>query len=308
MALPASSSRPPSTDRPGLGILCLIGVTLIFAVQDALTKHLVSLYPVSFIVMVRYWIFAVFAVGLALWQGGRQGGGIRGALVSQRPLLQALRGLLLVGEIALMAVAFRSLGLAEVQAVFAIYPLLVMVLAIPILGEHVGWHRWMATGVAFAGLLIVVRPGAGTFEPAALAAASAALLYALFNVLSRSLSRVDSAATTQLYTAGVGAAAITVVGLGQWTPLPGADWVALGIMSALSIAAHVLLLVALTLTQASVLQPYNYLMLVWSIGVGYVVFHDIPDAWTLTGGAVIVASGLYALHRQRLSGPGQERR
>ncbi|GEO81704.1 DMT family transporter [Pararhodospirillum oryzae] len=298
---PTSSFVPSRPERPGLGILCLVGTTLIFAGQDAITKHLVALYPVSFIVMVRYWVFAVFALGLA-WAGtrGKGPGALAGALKSRRPLIQIVRALLLVSEIALMGLAFRYLGLAEVQAVFAIYPLMVMVLAIPVLGERVGWRRWAATGVAFAGLLLIVRPGLGAFQPAALYAALAAALYALFMVLSRLVSRDDGAATTQVYAAGIGALVLSLWGLGEWPVLPVADWAWLGALACLAVGAHVLLLAALTFAPASVLQPYNYLMLVWAIGVGYAVFGDVPDAWTLGGGAVIVASGLYALHRERL--------
>ncbi|MCF8480266.1 MAG: DMT family transporter [Rhodospirillum sp.] len=281
---------------PGLGIACLIAATLIFAFQDAVTKHLSSHYPVPFIVMLRYWAFALFAMTIAR----RQAGGLSGALRCQRPILQSLRGVLLVAEIACMAMAFRFLGLAETQAVFSIYPLLIMAMAIPILGERVGWRRALATGVGFIGLLVILRPGLEAFDPAALFAVSAALLYALYNVLTRLVSGTDSAATTILFTAVVGALISSLSGPWFWAEMPAADWGWTALLALFGITAHVLLIKALEFTPASVLQPFNYLLLVWSVGVGYLVFGDIPDFWTVLGGALIVGSGLYVLYRDRV--------
>ncbi|WP_413204904.1 DMT family transporter [Rhodospirillum sp. A1_3_36] len=281
---------------PGLGIAFLVMATLIFAFQDAVTKHLASQYPVSFIVMVRYWAFALFALAVAR----RQSGGLSGALHCKRPVLQSLRGVLLVAEIACMATAFRFLGLAETQAVFSIYPLLIMALAIPILGERVGWRRAMATGIGFVGLLVILRPGLAAFDPAALFAVAAALLYALYNVLTRLVSGSDLAGTTILFTAVVGAVLSTVMGAWSWTEMPATDWGWLALLALFGVTAHVLLIKALEFTPASVLQPFNYLLLVWSVGVGYLVFGDIPDFWTVFGGVMIVGSGLYALYRDRV--------
>jgi drug/metabolite transporter (DMT)-like permease len=286
----------PQSAGPGLGVAFLVMATLIFAFQDAVTKHLASQYPVSFIVMVRYWAFALFALAVAR----RQSGGLSGALRCKRPVLQSLRGLLLVAEIACMATAFRFLGLAETQAVFSIYPLLIMALAIPILGERVGWRRAMATGIGFVGLLVILRPGLAAFDPAALFAVAAALIYALYNVLTRLVSASDPAGTTILFTAVVGAVISTAIGSWSWTEMPPADWGWLALLALFGVTAHVLLIKALEFTPASVLQPFNYLLLVWSVGVGYLVFGDIPDFWTVFGGMMIVGSGLYALYRDRV--------
>jgi drug/metabolite transporter (DMT)-like permease len=295
MATFAAPSVPRSS--PGLGIACLVSATLIFAFQDATTKHLASQYPVPFIVMLRYWAFAAFATALAR----RQSGGLMPAVRCRRPVLQSLRGALLVAEITCMATAFRHLGLAETQAVFAIYPLLIMAMAVPILGERVGWRRVMATLVGFTGLLIILRPGLATFDPAALFAVAAAVLYALYNVLTRLVSGSDPSGTTILYTAVVGALLSTVNGVPTWTDMTAANWGWMAVLATLGIAAHVLLIKALEYAPASLLQPYNYLMLVWAVGVGYLIFGDVPDVWTIVGGTIIVASGLYVLYRDRIS-------
>lgn len=279
----------------GRGIACLIVATMIFAAQDALTKHLATSYPVPLIVMVRFWAFAAFAIIVA----SRRAGGIRNGVKSRRPFIQCLRGLLLVAEIGAMAYAFRYMGLADVQAMFSIYPLLVTALAIPILGERVGWRRWTATFVGFAGLLVILRPGFGVMEFAALVAIASALGYALYNVLTRLVSQDDGAGTTFLYTGVVGALAVSCVGPFYWVPIAPVDWGWLGLLALTGVLAHFLLIKALELASASTLQPFNYFLLIWSVMVGYIVFGDIPDGWTFLGAAIIVASGLYVFSRER---------
>ncbi|MBK1663920.1 EamA family transporter [Rhodospirillum rubrum] len=301
LPMPPAENLPPDAPPPGrapqirLGVACLVGATVIFAFQDGITKYLASHYPIPFIVMVRYWAFALFAIALV----ARQPGGVKAATRSKRPILQSLRALLLVSEIGLVALAFRHMGLAEVQSIFAVYPLLVMAMAIVLLGERVGWRRWVATGVGFIGLLIIVRPGVGTFEPAALYSLASATMYALYTVLTRMVSADDSAGTTFLYTGVVGAILVTLFGGAHWTAMSGVDWGWMALLALFGMSSHFLLIKALEYAPASVLQPYNYLSLVWSGIVGYLVFHNIPDLPTFIGGAVIVGSGLYVLYRDR---------
>jgi len=135
-----------------LGIGLMVATTLVFAVQDGLSRHLASEYNVLMVVMIRYWFFAAFVIAIAR----RKAGGIRAAAKTSQPILQSVRGLLLAAEICVMVVAFTILGLVESHAVFTCYPLLVAALSGPVLGEKVGWRRWAAIGVGFIGVLIIL--------------------------------------------------------------------------------------------------------------------------------------------------------
>jgi drug/metabolite transporter (DMT)-like permease len=156
--------------RPKLGIfLCLLSM-LIFATQDGITKVLVKDFPVAQLVMVRYWVFVVFALGYAAYQGR-----VKASFRSKHPWLQIIRALLAVAETILFAMGLRYLGLAEMHALYAVFPLITLALAGAVLGEFIGLRRWIASVIGFTGTLIILRPGAGVFELAALIPLLAAL-------------------------------------------------------------------------------------------------------------------------------------
>ena len=180
-------------------IVMLVIATLFFAWQDALTKHLVQTLPASQIVAVRFFFFALFALAYVSRRIG-----IATAFRSQRPWLQIFRGLLLSGEIIVFAYAIQFLGLAEMHTLFACFPLLITALSVPLLRESVGWRRWLAVFFGFIGTLIILRPDSGVFQPAAAIALAAALMFALYNILTRKVSRHDSFETSLLYMGVVG--------------------------------------------------------------------------------------------------------
>lgn len=143
------------------GISLMIATTFVFAIQDGISQHLASEYNVIMIVMIRYWFFAAFVIALS----ASKPGGVRATARTTQPVLQIFRGLLLVAEICVMIFAFTLLGLIESHAVFAMYPLLIAALSGPVLGEKVGWRRWMAIGFGFVGVLIILRPGFARVRP-----------------------------------------------------------------------------------------------------------------------------------------------
>lgn len=280
----------PEVARPQLGIfLCLLSM-LIFASQDGITKVLVKDLPVAQLVMVRYWVFVVFALGYATYQGT-----IKASFRSQHPWLQVIRALLAVGEIMLFAVGLRYLGLAEMHALYAVFPLMTLALAGALLGEFIGPRRWTAAAIGFTGTLIILRPGAGIFELAALIPLLSALGFAVFNVLTRRISQHDSFATNMLFMAGVGALAITCVGLPTWVyPTPG-QGLLMGILSLTGVVAQVLLIQALKYATAATLQPFNYALLVFATLMGVIVFAERPDIWVIVGATLVIIGGLYAI-------------
>ncbi|ETA52395.1 DMT family transporter [Ponticoccus alexandrii] len=278
-----------------LGIWLMVATTLIFAAQDALSRHLAGEYNAMMVVMIRYWFFAAFVLTLA----SRQAGGLRAAAKSGMPWVQALRGTLLVVEINVMVVAMVLLGLVESHAVFACYPLLVAALSGPVLGEHVGWRRWTAIGVGFVGVVIILQPSGGVFSPLAAIPLLAATMFALYGLLTRYVARTDSAATSFFYTGTVGVVAATAIGLWFWEPMVAPDWGWMGLLCLTGVAGHYTLIRCYEVAEASAVQPFAYLQLVFASTIGLVVFDETLRTNVVLGGAIVVAAGLFTLFRAR---------
>jgi drug/metabolite transporter (DMT)-like permease len=179
-------------------------------------------------------------------------------------------------------------------------PFFVAALSGPILGEWVRWRRWTAIIVGFIGVLVVTRPGPGSFQPAALLSLTGAVCYAVYALITRILARTDSNETTLFYSNIVGAAVLLPVVPFFWTTPTEALVIALMFAAgALGSFGHYLLIAAHRLAPAAVLSPFIYTEIVLVIVLGYLVFGDLPNRWTITGAAIVVASGLYILNRER---------
>ncbi|UWQ19483.1 DMT family transporter [Jannaschia sp. M317] len=282
-----------------LGIALMVATTAVFAMQDGISRHLAGEYNVLMVVMVRYWFFAAFVVAIAT----RQAGGVRAAAATTQPVLQAFRGLLLAAEVCVMVGAFLLLGLVESHAIFAAYPLIVAALSGPVLGERVGWRRWMAIGLGFIGVLVILQPGAGVFSPAALVPLTSACLFALYGLLTRFAARRDSTATSFFWTGTVGAGAMTLVGVWYWEAMTAADW---GWMATLCVAAalgHWLLIKCYEVAEASVVQPFAYLQLVFASILGVSLFGETIQTNVVIGAGIVMAAGLFTLWRARQADP-----
>jgi drug/metabolite transporter (DMT)-like permease len=175
----------------------------------------------------------------------------------------------------------------------------VTALSVPLLGEQVGVRRWTAVGVAFVGVLIILRPGIGVFEPYALLPLIAAAMWALYQVLTRIVGRSDPPMITLFYSVVVGAAGLTLLIPFVWQPPDLQGWGLLVFAAVAGALAHYLLINALQLAPAVILQPLSYMMVVWATLVGFIVFGDLPDAMTVLGAVIIVGSGLYVVARER---------
>ncbi len=273
----------------GLGLLALF----MFASQDAITRALVQDLPVPQILTIRFVGFATFALIFAAWRLGP-----RKAFKTGHPVLQVTRSALLLIEIAIFSFALRTLELADMHAIFAMFPLVVTALAGPMLGEHVGWRRWVAVGIGFIGTLIIVRPGFSVFQPTMMLGILAAVMWAFYNILTRKVSRTDASETSLLYTGLVAVALITPFGIAAWIP-PAPDlWPLLLLLVAISTTSHLFLILALARIEASEFQPFNYMLLVFATLTGFVFFNEFPDFWTIVGAVVVVGSGLYVILRE----------
>jgi len=279
-----------------LGIGLMIATTFVFAVQDGLSRHLAGEYNVLMVVMIRYWFFAAFVIALAR----RNAGSIRAAAQTSQPMLQALRGLLLAAEICVMVAAFTILGLVESHAVFTCYPLLVAALSGPVLGEKVGWRRWMAIGVGFVGVLVILQPGIGVFEPAAAIPLLAAAMFAVYGLLTRFVSRQDTTATSFFWTGTAGAVAMTLVGLWFWEPMSGTDWIYMACLCVTGVTGHWLLIRCYEVAEASAVQPFAYFQLAFGAIIGISIFSEVVRTNVAIGAAIIIAAGLFTFWRERL--------
>lgn len=279
------------------GIVTVLVAWLMLACMDAGSKLLAEDYPIVQILWVRFVLLAAFAFWFT-----RRSAGIAG-LRTRHLALQTARAVLLTVEIGLFIYAITVLPLASAHAIFAITPLLITALAVPLLGERVGARRWAAVGVAFLGVLVILRPDQGVIHPMSLIVLICAVMFALYQILTRMVSRNDPPPVTLFYTAALGAAGLTIIGPFFWVWPDAAGWALLLLVAFLGGGAHFLLIKALQQVPASVLQPFGYTIMLWATVVGFLVFGNLPDLWTIAGGTIIAASGVYAFARERLRSP-----
>jgi drug/metabolite transporter (DMT)-like permease len=292
MSADLSAGRP---DNLRFGILLMLAATVVFASQDAVSRHLAGEYNVMMVVMIRYWFFAAFVMVVA----GRKAGGIRAAARTDQPLLQIGRGVLLALEICVMVLSFTILGLVESHAVFACYPLLIAALSGPVLGERVGWRRWAAIGVGFVGVMIILQPGLSVFDPAAAIPLLSALMFALYGLLTRYAARRDGAATSFFWTGVVGAVVMTCIGIWFWEPMTPGDWIWMAVLCVTGATGHFLLIKCYEVAEASAVQPFAYFQLVFAAVLGLTIFGETLRTNVVLGAALIVAAGLFTLWRER---------
>ena len=292
----SGSDKTPAED-PIRGILLTLSATILFTVSDTLAKVLSTELPVVQIAWIRYVIFVGFAAALS-WRASSRDK-TRMLAVKSRPM-QVARGLCLVGSGLFFILGVRQMAIAEAIAISFIAPLLITVMSIPILGETVGIRRWMAVATGMIGVLIVVRPGTAGFQPAALFGIASALCWSTGLVITRKIANTERASTTLLWSSGVGLLVLCVLlpFNHAWPTLPQfALALALGCCAS---AGQWMVVLAHRQAPASVLAPFTYVQLPWSVLAGYLVFSAIPDRWTLLGAAIIIASGLYTAHRERV--------
>lgn len=282
----------PASARTGM-VLCITGMIL-FAIQDAIAKAIVADYPISQFLLIRYWIFVA---GVLIYVS--RSIGLKRALASKRPAMQIVRSLLVMTETFVFIWGLQYMGLAETHAIFAVSPLLATALAGLLLHEQIGWRRITALTVGFLGALMIIKPGLQGFNIAALIPLTAALMFAFYNVLTRYTGQVDHYQTSLLYMAAAGAICMTPIGISEWvSPTPEA-WGLMITAALVAISAHMLLMKSLQLAPASVIQPFNYLLLVAATVIGVTVFGERPDLASIIGAALVVASGLFTLFREQ---------
>lgn len=280
-------------DNPLRGIALLIGATMFFSASDAISKVLGQHLPAIEISTIRYAIFVVMAA-LYCAQGRHMPWP-----VSSVPI-QIVRGLGLVGSALCFIEALRHMPLADAASIGFVSPLLITALSVPMLGEVVGIRRWSAIAVGFVGVLIVMRPGSGAFRPEAFWVLASSSTWAVASVLTRRIAGRDDAATTLFWSACTGFIVVAVMAPFAWvTPTP-REWGLVAGLGVLASTGQFLMILAYRHAGASTLAPFSYVQLAWATGLGFSIWGTLPDGWTWVGTAIIVASGIYTVHRERV--------
>lgn len=284
----------PRTNRPTLGITLMVLTTMVFAIQDGISRYLAESYNVLTIVMIRYWFFALFVVTLSHYRGG-----VSNIARTNQPVLQIGRGVLLVVQICVAVWAFTLVGLVEFQAVFVSYPLTITALSALFLGERVGWRRWTAVLAGLCGVIIAIRPGTASFDLHTILPVFSALCFAAYGVLTRYAARSDSAETSFFWTGMGGAIGVSLIGPFFWLPPEGTDWFWMAALCLTGIGGHFLLIKAYDVTEASTVQPFAYFQLVFASAVGMWAFGDVIDNYIVLGASIVVGAGLFSFWRER---------
>jgi drug/metabolite transporter (DMT)-like permease len=219
---------------------------------------------------------------------------------TQRPGLQVLRAFGVTISSILFVLGLHDLPMADATATSFVSPLFVTALSIPILGEIVGWRRWLATIVGLIGVLVVVRPGGDGFHSASFFVLGSSFFWAFSLIVTRMMSRTEVPVVTLAYSATIGFILLSLAVPFSWQALD-LNTILIGLfIGGISTIGHIFLIQAFRYADASLLAPFAYSQLLWSSIFGYLVFAAIPDIWTYVGAAIIAASGLYIAHRERI--------
>ena len=278
-------------------IVNMLLAVMFFALMDAVLKTLSGHYPPLQIACLRGATALPLVLAWIQWRRGWH------TLRQLRWSLHILRGCLGITMLALFTRGVSELPLSAAYTLFFIAPLLITALSVPMLGEHVGPRRWAAIAVGLVGVLVVLRPtGEGLFGWAGLAVVVAAAGYALSAILVRVLHRTDSGQSMVFWMLVMTAVGASLLALPAWVPLRAVDaWVIAGV-GVTGFLGQVAITEAFRSGEASVVAPFEYSALAWGLGLDLMIWGVLPDGWTFFGAGIIVASGLYMVHRERVLG------
>ena len=292
-AAPLSLPLDAPAEQPMLAIGLVLMAMVAGTAADAVSKVLAETYDPIEVAWGRFAFVQLFLLPFILRPGVP-------ALRSRRPTMQVLRALCILGSSILFVAALAHLPIADATAIGFVSPLLVTGLSIPLLGEKVGLRRWSAVVVGFLGVLIVIRPGTAAFQPAALLPVLSAACWGVGLIITRRLRFSDSALTTMAYSTWVPLLMTSVAVSVVWRTPTASAWMLMATMGLLNALSHYLVITGFMRGPASLLAPFSYSTMIWSTLAGYLMFGAIPVSTTWLGAAVVIASGLYVLHRERV--------
>jgi drug/metabolite transporter (DMT)-like permease len=290
-----STSPARSADNALAGVCLMLAGIGLFSINDALGKWLLVTYPVSELLLIRSAAALLLLVPF-IYRTGRIA-----FMRAPRPGLQILRVALSTLEVAMFFWSVSYLPLADTVTFYLASPIYVTALSVALLGERVGWRRWIAVLVGFAGVLLALRPSAATFTLPALIALTGSIFFAFLMITTRQLRETPNTVLVTGQIVGTLVFGLILTPFGWVTPSP-LDFALMSLFGVLSIVALACVTLSLKLAAASVVAPYQYTFIVWAVILGYAVFGDLPDALMLAGAAIIIMAGLYIFWREQLRG------
>lgn len=289
------SPPQPREDRTAAGVLTMFFAVVFFTCIDSSAKWLtLAGMPVLQVVFARYCGHFVYATLLYLPQEGLS------AFRSRAPLKQVLRSSFLFGSTVCNFFALQSLPITVTTTIMFAGPIVVTLLAIPILGEKVGLRRIAAVCTGFVGVLVVMQPWGAEFHPAMLFSLAALVIASLYFIMTRMLAGVETNATQQVWSAGIASVVLAPFAASVWVwPESGTEWLVMFLIGGFGMTGHILATTAHRWADASILAPMVYSQIFLAAVAGIVVFATWPTVWTLGGGVIIIGAGLYIWHRER---------
>lgn len=277
-------------------ILAMITAIGFFALMDASMKTLTARYPAMQVTALRGLAALPLVCLYVLWRGEVH------KLLRIRWPLHLIRGVLGMLTLWLFARGISVLALAEAYTIFFISPLLITLLAVPVLKETVQTRHWFAIAVGLIGVLIAMRPNGGAFlSLGALTVLASAACYAVLVILARIVSRTDSSVSVVFWSTVMTAFGASLLAAPRWTAIAPGDWPLIAALAVTSFLGLLAITEAFQHGQASVVAPFEYTALAWGIGLDWVLWHTVPDHYTLLGGAIIIGSGIYLIRKEQVT-------
>jgi len=294
-ALVTQRPRLSDTATPLPAILYILATGVLFACLDAGAKYLVVAgMSAPFVAWMRFAVHV--AIMVVLFRGWSNAAMLRTKSLPR----QVLRGVFLFGSTIFNFLALDTLQLAETTSIFFFAPMVITALAGPMLGEWAGWRRWAAIGAGLAGVLVITRPGLVAFELGHVYALCATVSHCLYVIMTRHMAASETPESLIFYSALAPVVLMApVVPFTASLPPDALHWLILISLGFFGGLGHWLLIKAYGLATTTALAPYPYMQMVWMVGFGWLVFDQFPDGWTLGGAGIIIASGLYIVHRER---------
>ena len=277
-----------------LGIGLMVVTTFMFSTMDGVSRYLAENNNVFTLVTMRYWFIAIVMAITCLFVKDS----FQKVLYTKQPFTQFSRGLILSLNNCLVVYTFTLLGLVETHAIIACYPLIVAGLSVPFLGEKFGWRRWTAIFIGFVGVIIILRPTTNVISEGAIYALVGAIMFAVYLILTRYVSRLDKAITSFFWAGIGGSVTMTIISFFIWEDILKEDLLWLLIMCLLSASSHFMMVKTLQVAEASVIQPFSYLQLVFGSIIGVTIFSESIDSMIVVGVTIVIGAGLFTAWRE----------
>ena len=276
------------------GISLMVITTFMFSSMDGFSRYLAENNNVFTLVTMRYWFIALVIIISCLFIKNP----ISEILKTNQPYIQFSRGVILSLNNCLVVYTFTLLGLVETHAIIACYPLIVAGLSVPFLGEKFGWRRWLAIFIGFMGVIIILRPTTNVISEGSVFAIIGAIMFAVYLILTRYVSKSDTSVTSFFWTGIGGTITMTIISLFTWDNILREDYLWLFIMCLLSAISHFMMVKTLQVAEASVVQPFSYLQLVFGSIIGVTIFSESIDLMIILGSLIVIGSGLFTTWRE----------